>query len=407
MTDLISRPRGSGPSHPADGGGPPLPLTATLAGLSAGLGPLLVCVVLALVGWFAADAGAHGTTRDALRVGADAWLLGLGTGLELGGGSVTVVPLGLTALALLGAWRAGRRLGRRDGVGERTLPLAVGLLVLAHTVLATAVAVIASTSTARTDPALAVLGGLLVGLVGGGAGVVGGAGLWSTLGARIPEPVRIPLLRAGEVAVVTLLLLLVACAGVVTLAWALSFGSSANVLAALDLTAPDLVAMTTVTLFVVPNLLVLAAAYLVGPGFAVGVDTSVAVGSVDLGPVPALPLFAALPDPGDQPGFLGVLLAVPALCAVLAVVLLARRRPALGWEEALTSGIGGGVLAGLGLGVLGALGSGSLGSGTLAEFGPAAGSVAVTACVALGLGGGVGAAMATWWQRRGGRPAAR
>lgn len=408
VTDLISRPRGSGSSQAADGGGPQLALTAPLAGVLAGLGPLLLCVVLAVVGWFAADAGAHGTTRDALRVGADAWLLGLGAGLDLGGGAVTVVPLGITLLALAGAWRAGTTLGRRDQVDDdRSVALAVGLLVLAHSVLACGVAVLASTSTARTDPALAVVGGAVVAFVGGGAGVLRGAGRWSALGDRVPAGVRVPLVRAAEVAAAALGLLVVASAALLAAAWALSFGSAANVLAALDLTTPDLVALTVVTVLAVPNLLVLAAAYLVGPGFAVGEGTSVAAGSVDLGPVPALPMFAALPDPGDQPAYLGVLVVVPALCALLAVVLLARRRPALEWEEALTTGIGGGVLAGLVLGIVAKLGSGAFGPGAMADVGPAAGSVTVMACVALGLGGGVGAAIATWWQRRGGEPAAR
>lgn len=408
VTDLISRPRGSGPSQAADGGGPQLVLAAPLAGVLAGLGPLLLCVGLAVVGWFAADAGAHGTTRDALRVGADAWLLGLGAGLDLSSGAVTVVPLGITLLALVGAWRAGRTLGRRDQVDDdRSLVLAVGLLVLAHSVLACAVAVVASTSTARTDPALAVVGGAVVALVGGGAGVLQGAGRWSVVGARLPVGVRVPLLRAVEIAAVALLLLVVASAALLASAWAFSFGSAANVLAALELTSSDLVALTVVTVLLVPNLLVLAAAYLVGPGFAVGADTSIAAGSVDLGPVPALPMFAALPDPGDQPAYLGVLVAVPALCALLAVALLARRRPPLEWEEALTTGIGGGVLAGLVLGTVALLGSGSLGPGAMAAVGPAAGSVTVMGCVALGLGGGVGAGVVTWWQRRGGAPAAR
>ena len=407
VTDLISRPRRSGPSADADGAGSPLAVTASLAGLRAGLGPLLLCAGLAVVGWFAADAGAHGTTRDALRVGADAWLLGLGAGLDLGGASIGVVPLGITAIALLGAWRAGRRLGGRPEVDARTLPLAVGLLVLAHTVLACVVAVVASTADARTDPALAVVGGLLVGLVGGGGGVVAGAGQGAALLARLPEPARAPVGRAAEVAAVTALLVLTASALLVATAWLLSFGSAANVLAALELTTPDLVALTAVLVLLVPNLLVLGAAYLLGPGFAVGVDTSIAVGSVDLGPVPALPVFAALPEPGDQPAALGALVAVPALCALLAVVLLGRRRPPLGWEGALAAGIGGGAVAGLGLGVLAALGSGSLGAGTMAEFGPPAGSVAVISCVALGLGGGLGAVVVTWWQGRRAESAAR
>ena len=44
---------------------------------------LLGCMALGLVGWFASDAGGHGTTRDAIRVGADGWLLAHGAHLHL------------------------------------------------------------------------------------------------------------------------------------------------------------------------------------------------------------------------------------------------------------------------------------------------------------------------------------
>src|SRR5690348_10167830 len=53
----------------------PRSASVALAGAaSAGLA-LLGCLLVAVVGWYATDAGAHGTTNDALRVGADAWLL--------------------------------------------------------------------------------------------------------------------------------------------------------------------------------------------------------------------------------------------------------------------------------------------------------------------------------------------
>ena len=62
---------------------------------------LLICLAAGVVGWFLADAGAHGTPRDGLRVGALGWLLAHGSGVRVDGVAVTVVPLGLT---LLCAW---------------------------------------------------------------------------------------------------------------------------------------------------------------------------------------------------------------------------------------------------------------------------------------------------------------
>lgn len=398
VTDLLARPRPAGADRPAE---QPLPLVAPLAGVSAAVGSLLVCCAVALVGWFAADAGAHGSTRDALRVGADAWLLGHGADLALGAATVGVVPLALTLLAGAFAWRAGRRLGSREQViDEQSAALAVGLFALAYAVVAVAVAVLASTSTARPDSVGALLGGAAVAVVFGGGGVIRGAGLGHDLLARLPEPARVGVVGALRCAAATVLALLAASAALVAGSWAVSFGTAATLLDALDLSPADLAALTLVTVLLVPNLLVLGAAYLLGPGFAVGVGTSVAPGGVELGDVPALPVMAALPDPGSQPGALGLVLAVPALCAVGAAVLVLRRGPVPRYEDALATGVGGGVLAGSVLGVLAALGSGPLGPGTMAEVGPAAGPVVAAACVALGLGGGLGAAVVTWWRRR-------
>ena len=83
------------------------------------------CMALGLVGWFASDAGGHGDTRDAIRVGADALAARPRRHLHLATGAVsatvTAIPLGLTLLCAYVAHRLGRlggphvgRRGRRD-----------------------------------------------------------------------------------------------------------------------------------------------------------------------------------------------------------------------------------------------------------------------------------------------------
>src|SRR5262245_52877498 len=79
----------------------PLTLVATSGGVLAAAGPLLVCMALALTGWFMTDAGAHGAPRDALRVGALAWLMAHGSGVSVQGTTITAMPLGIT---LICAW---------------------------------------------------------------------------------------------------------------------------------------------------------------------------------------------------------------------------------------------------------------------------------------------------------------
>ena len=107
MTDLLSRPSEKTETR-EDPGPRPLAVGAALAAAAASLGTLLTCMAVCVVGWFLADAGAHGQTTDALRVGADMWLLGHGSGLDVAGTPVHVVPLALTALLALAAWRLGR-----------------------------------------------------------------------------------------------------------------------------------------------------------------------------------------------------------------------------------------------------------------------------------------------------------
>src|SRR5262245_5693403 len=89
----------------------PLIFVAVLGGAVAAGATLLVCMAFGVVGWFLSDAGAHGTPRDGLRVGALGWLLAHGSGIHVDGVAITVVPLGLTALCVWAVWRVGHRVG--------------------------------------------------------------------------------------------------------------------------------------------------------------------------------------------------------------------------------------------------------------------------------------------------------
>src|SRR4051795_363523 len=95
-------------------------VTAAGAGLASAAAVLLGCMAVGLVAWFASDAGAHGDTRDAIRVGADGWLLAQGSRLHLGAASatITVVPLGLTLICGYGARRLGQWTARTSAVED-------------------------------------------------------------------------------------------------------------------------------------------------------------------------------------------------------------------------------------------------------------------------------------------------
>ena len=117
MTDLLNRPSTNASSDPASRGllgralrrrlesdpGPrSLATSAAIAAVGSAAITLGLCMALALVGWYLADAGAHGQTTDALRVGTDVWLVGHGSGLTVGGLPLRVVPLTLTVVFALG-----------------------------------------------------------------------------------------------------------------------------------------------------------------------------------------------------------------------------------------------------------------------------------------------------------------
>jgi hypothetical protein len=135
MTDLLSRPSTrraaagkSGRGAPVAATARPLPVSAALAGAGAAGSTLVTCLALALTGWFLADAGAHGQTTDALRVGADAWLLGHGSPLTVAGSPVGIIPLGLTLVLAVTCFRFGRWAGATSQPVSDDRSLAAGVV---------------------------------------------------------------------------------------------------------------------------------------------------------------------------------------------------------------------------------------------------------------------------------------
>ena len=153
--------------------------------------------------------------------------------------------------------------------------------------------------------------------------------------------------------------------------------------------------LLAVGLALLPNAVVWGACWLAGPGFAVGVGTAVGPFGTAVGPLPALPLLAAVPG-GPVPVWVGVLvLAVPVAAGAIGGLVLARRRG--GWWEVLLVG----PLAGLLVAVLARLSGGPAGGDRLADLGPS--PFRVGAAVALEVT--VGALLAGLVAQRRARPA--
>lgn len=400
MTILTSRATGqpAGTAGAGDTGpGRPLATGAALAGAAAAAIGLVVCMSVALTGWFLADAGSHGDTTDALRVGAVAWLAGHGSDVALSGAPLGITPLAITMVLVLTAFRAGRWAGQKSAAREAddgAVGVATGTFSCAYVVVAVLTCVLASRTGAEPVLGRAVLGALLVGVLAGGAGLAAGTGRLREWLARAPAWTT----EVGAAAVAGVLWLVAAGAALVGISLLVSFNEAATVLSGLHLSVGDALSYTVVTALFAPNAVLLGTSYLVGPGFAFGTGTTVSPTAVSLGVVPAFPVLAALPDEGATPGWLVVLLAVPALAAALGVASSLRTPLAL--DLAALRGAGAGFLAGVLVTVLVGAAGGPLGTGRMADIGAPVAEVLVFATGLMSVGGALGGLLVAWRHRR-------
>ena len=153
-----------------------------------------------------------------------------------------------------------------------------------------------------------------------------------------------------------------------------------------------------------PNAILWAIAYTLGPGFAFGAGTMVTPTGAALGQLPAFPLLAALP-PGTHgtPAWLTfIVLVLPYVAGCAAGLLLVRAAPTPALEAAPLWGLACGAAAGGVLGILAAFSGGPLGNGRLAAVGPSGWQVGAVAALEIGIASAVTAGVANWL-RMGGR----
>ena len=390
MTSTLERPPLRKPVRREQPERSPLGPGLVAAGWATGAG-LVSLGIPVLLAW-AADSRSGSGAAGATRAIGQLWLLAHGTSMSVPGGVVGVTPLGLTLLPLVLLHRAGRH-GARSLEGL-TVAHAVRLLVAVafpYSVGCAVVAAVSATDQVRPAPVQAMLGGLVVAVVGAGTGALREGGLLNT-GAQL-LPARMRGLVRGTLAATALL---VAAGSLLAgLSLAQHWTRASSLAAASDPGLVGGVALLALGLLSVPNAALWGSAWLAGPGFAVGVGTSVGPFGTTLGAVPALPLFAALPS-GPVPTWFGLLcLAVPVAAGVVAGALVARRL-ACGAGPAALEGLAVGPCAGLAMAGAAWLSGGPLGGGRLTDVGPSWWQVglAVTAEV------GVGAAAAAAFVRR-------
>ena len=205
-------------------------------------------------------------------------------------------------------------------------------------------------------------------------------------------------LRAGAAAAALVVLV---SAVAVSLLLAINYAQIIRLYEALHTEVVGGIALTAGELAFLPNLVIWAAAWFVGPGFAIGTGSHVSPLGTALGPVPTIPLLGVLPTGELAFGFAGLL--VPVVAGFLAgaavrpivVRSLDRADDREGVSHALplfVTALGGGIFGGLLLGLLAAVSGGAAGPGRFQQVGPDALAVGIIAGIEFAVAIGVGIA---------------
>ncbi|MGB6453733.1 MAG: DUF6350 family protein, partial [Streptosporangiaceae bacterium] len=395
--------------------------TGTVAALAVTGTGLAVITLLVLIGFVAAPHAGFGLPA-VLRTAAMLWLVGHHVGFTFrGAGRIGMLPLGLVVLPGVLLWRAGRWVARVGGVRRlRHVGLAALGLAIPYAVATGALAIASRSALASASLLQAIACGFLLAIAAGGLGAARALAPWPKLIRLLPHRPR-----AVVVAVAGSLAALATMGALVTgISLAIHLHEAASLQSSLAPGVVGTVLLLLLQLGYLPNAIVWAIAFTLGPGFAFGSATVVAPTGSALAQLPALPLLAALP-PGLHSALPGglepVVLALPYLAGGLGGLLLVRAVSARGATRgtpAVTAGgatpgipavsargatpgppagtglpldvapllgLVCGVVAGGVLGVLAAVSGGPLGDGRLAAVGPSPWQVGVVSALELGI----------------------
>ncbi|MEV7005633.1 DUF6350 family protein [Streptosporangium sp. NPDC051022] len=395
----------------------PLPVSGMLAAAwTLGVG-LAVLTTFTLVGWIASPQGALGTGLPGVfRTAAQLWLVAHHAGFAISGGSVGLLPLGLTLLPAFLLYRAGIWMARdadlrlrlparlpknspKDEANARrraqlVLVAQAGISLAApYALLAGGIALI--TRNEITQPFLgdALLSHLLLAFAAGSLATARTIGPWRSMLRLLPERLRSVLVSSAA----ALGIMIVAGAILVLTAIVVNFE---QVRALSEILSPGFVGgllLLLIQVLYLLNAVIWGMAYIAGPGFAVGTGTLVAPTGVQLSGVPTLPILGALPEPGPTPAWVMAVVVLPFAAGAVAGVLSVRIAPSPSYEGAPLWGFVCGLTTGAAAGALAALSGGSLGGARLVAVGPAAWEVMFSVTLEVGVAAGISAGLANWW----------
>ncbi len=414
----------------------PLWLQGALESAQAAIISALV-VILPLAGVWATDGFENRKIDFLARLAGQAWLLIHGVPLQLaavnlgtaspgaaqpGSGVLSLFPLGLTLIPFLLAWRAGRRLARASYTDQLWQAFLGGILV--YGAFGAATGFVCRTQEVVINIWLA----MLLPLIPFGLGMVVGArresGSWSRLIgvdavdwiARTSQHSRwagsyfASALKAGTVALMASLAL---AALLLAVDLGIHWTQIIAVYEGLKAGALGGAVLTIAQLGYLPNLVVFTLAWSSGAGFSLGVGSHAGPLGTAVGPLPAVPVFGALPT--GQLEFGVAALVLPILAGVLAGWWFMREgenhfdewlsiKIRARWFTAAASTVVLGALIGSVAGVLAGglawIARGSAGIGRLTEIGPDPLWTAAWLAADVGIGVVIGYSAGPWLERR-------
>jgi hypothetical protein len=303
-------------------------------GQAAVLSALLI--FLPLIGVWFADGFNDRDFASLARLGGQGWLLIHGVPLNLTfpagtlaaaetTGVLSLFPLGLTLIPFFLSWRAGRRLAKASYTDQlwQALLGALGTYALLGWA--------AAYFSANHDVTISVTAGALVPLIAAGLGLVIGArreaGSWVRLiGVDLTDWISRTsqhsrwagsyvwaVIRAGAVGITAALGL---SALLLTAALVMSWADIVSVYQHLDAGIIGGVVLTVVELGLMPNFAGWALGWTSGAGFAIGTGSIISPLETTVGPLPAVPVLAALPVGGMEYGVAALML--PVVAGILA-----------------------------------------------------------------------------------------
>lgn len=338
----------------------PPAVNGAVSALAAAVGSLFVYTIVVMFGWvFAAD---HSSLQSMFDMSIIAWLAAHLAPIDAGGTVIWLPPLLLVAGQVLLGYAVGRSAIRRGGApdgGARRRILISGVLVYA--LVAMALSVLSASADVSVSLLWAPLSAAAVFGLGFGAAVARGGEAWQTAARRVPAWLRPDLVAAAwGLAALGVMALLALGVGIFA-----DGDRAAEMLMSVKPGVSGSIVIALLSFIYLPTAAIWTASFLLGPGIAAGVETTVSPFKVAIGPLPDVPQLAAIPT-AHEPWHL-LALAAPIAAGLVAAWLAPRRGT---WRGLLLDRGRISLLAG-GVALAAAWLSGGSMGGRLADLGPA------------------------------------